>query len=196
MNAPCASTLRLRWYWLIAGIGEIAPYAAALSSLRRHGRTFLIRKPAPRRKLSASDRARLAHRIRTGSTASSAVQPSLTSEFVGRFISDSCPGPTRAQQAVNIIRYVGDQVWRTGQRLRALPEHLFAIIGGAERSICRRACDRAQEPWSRPWHRTQGERNRPYALGSRSHSGRVGTLRGGEVRSDRGQIRLHCHEVR
>jgi nucleoside 2-deoxyribosyltransferase len=74
-------------------------------------------------------RARLAHRLRTGRSSDSASPPDLTSDFVERFIKDGCPGPSPAEQAVNLIRFVGDEVSRSGQRMKGLTKSLFAIIG-------------------------------------------------------------------
>jgi hypothetical protein len=53
----------------------------------------------------------------------------MTSEFVKGFLDDGCPGPTAAEQAINIIKYIGDRVSLSGQRIKAMPEDLFAIIG-------------------------------------------------------------------
>jgi nucleoside 2-deoxyribosyltransferase len=79
--------------------------------------------------LSNVCRARLAHRIRTTSSPDSQGLPELTQDFVARFIKDGCPGPSPAVQAANIIRFVGDEVLRSGRRIKTLSKNLFAIIG-------------------------------------------------------------------
>jgi hypothetical protein len=49
--------------------------------------------------------------------------------MIERFRNDGCPGPAPAQQAVNIIRFVGDHVLGTGEPLERLPIHFFASVG-------------------------------------------------------------------
>lgn len=83
----------------------------------------------PGRKLTPLCRARLAHRIRTGRSQTSSNQLLLDSGFVAEFIDSDCPGPNPAQQATNIIRFIGDEVSTRGEKLAGLPEDLFAIIG-------------------------------------------------------------------
>lgn len=67
--------------------------------------------------------------MRTASSPDSSNRPVLNSEFVGRFVNESCPGPTPAEQATNIIKFIGDEVSKSGEKIDTLPQHLFAIIG-------------------------------------------------------------------
>ena len=79
--------------------------------------------------LSELCRAQLAHRIRTGNTSRTSNTINVTHGFISDFIADGCPGPTPAEQATKIIKYIGDEVSRSGQRLKTLPVEFFAIIG-------------------------------------------------------------------
>lgn len=79
--------------------------------------------------LSDLCRARLAHKIRVSNESSASSSRIVSPEFISAFIADGCLGPTPAEQATNIIRYIGDEVSRSGQRLTSLPVGFFAIIG-------------------------------------------------------------------
>lgn len=80
-------------------------------------------------KLSPLCRARMAHRIRTANSAKNSTPPKLDSHFVSRFIDDGCQGPTPVEQAVNVIRYIGDEISHSGELLNSLPNYFFAEIG-------------------------------------------------------------------
>jgi hypothetical protein len=79
-------------------------------------------------KLSPLCRARLSHKIRSSHSLSKAL-PFVGTDAVARFISDGCPGPSPAEQAVSLIRLIGDEISRTGEKLKSLPKELFSIIG-------------------------------------------------------------------
>jgi len=81
------------------------------------------------RKLSDVCRAHLSHRLVTGAADASSERRLLTSDYVTQFIEDGCPGPIPAEQATNIVRYVGDSVSKTGQLLNGFPDGFYAIIG-------------------------------------------------------------------
>lgn len=85
-------------------------------------------------KLSDVCRAHLSHRLIAGATDSSD-SFLLTSDYLTHFIENGCPGPTPAEQATNIIRYVGDTVSQTGQRIQRFPESFYAIIGAPNREF-------------------------------------------------------------
>jgi nucleoside 2-deoxyribosyltransferase len=80
-------------------------------------------------KLSALDRARMAHSVKTARTSGPSGLPSLTSDFLGRFIVDGCPGPSPADQAIKAITFIGDFVLKSGERLEKLPSDFYAAIG-------------------------------------------------------------------
>ena len=83
---------------------------------------------APGEKLLPSDRARLAHKICTGNrTQSSWIK--ITSDFVEHFIEDGCPGPNPAMQAIYLLRFVGDEISRTGESIPKLPINIYARMG-------------------------------------------------------------------
>ena len=80
-------------------------------------------------KLSLLCRARMAHKIRTANSDTRSTPPYLDQDFVRIFIDDGCPGPTPAEQAVNAIRYIGDEISRSGELLKTLPDYFYALIG-------------------------------------------------------------------
>lgn len=79
--------------------------------------------------LSELCRARLSHRLRTGSTCDSSAPLKLRRDFLDHFIEAGCTGPIPAQQATNIIRYIGDEVSRAGEPVSAFPVGFYAIVG-------------------------------------------------------------------
>jgi hypothetical protein len=87
---------------------------------------FLDPQSAPGHKLSAVQRANLSHRLRK---ASADDKPKIDSEFLERFIADDARGATPAEQAENLLQLVGDEVSKTGQRIKSLPNDLYAAIG-------------------------------------------------------------------
>ena len=48
---------------------------------------------------------------------------------MARFINDGCPGPTPTEQATRLIALVGDEVSRSGEPLKQLPNRLHTLIG-------------------------------------------------------------------
>jgi hypothetical protein len=81
-------------------------------------------------KLSDLTRARLSHRLITGRTLDNSTDWILLSkEFLDHFIEDGGKGPTPSEQAINITKYVGDAVSRSGSRLRDLPTGFYAKVG-------------------------------------------------------------------
>ena len=92
--------------------------------------------------LNSLQRAALSHRIRTRSDASSHSQTGsdpfeITSDVLDSFRSDgSLPSP--AVQATNIVRFIGDQVKRSGEAVNQLPEGFHAIIGALNREAALR----------------------------------------------------------
>lgn len=79
--------------------------------------------------LSEMCRAKLAHKVRTGNHSPTSTRAVVPDEFISGFIADGCPGPTPAEQANNIIRFIGDEVSRAGQNIETLPVEFFAIVG-------------------------------------------------------------------
>lgn len=72
-------------------------------------------------------RAALSHWIRR-SAQENQTPPFLTTDAYERFMKDAHL-PTPAQQAVNAIRYIGDEVRRTGKKVKSLQPALYARIG-------------------------------------------------------------------
>src|SRR3546814_15157774 len=76
--------------------------------------------------LSHLCRSRISHRLVTGTALSTGGRNMLTREYLDNFIADGCPGPTPSEQANNIIKYVGDEVSRSGVRIETLPASFYA----------------------------------------------------------------------
>jgi hypothetical protein len=79
--------------------------------------------------LTEKCRALLAYKVRNGTPSAGSKFVTVTSDFIVNFVSGGCVGPTPAMQAENIIRYIGDEVSRSGQKLQNTPDDLFSIIG-------------------------------------------------------------------
>lgn len=84
---------------------------------------------APGSRLSSADRARLSHRIRSAQHSGSTRFPTMDSTFIEQFIKSGCPGPNPADQIINIIKYIGDEVSRSGERVFRIPFEFFVIVG-------------------------------------------------------------------
>ena len=81
------------------------------------------------RRLSDVCRARLSHRLITGATTDPSKRLMLTRDYLDRFIARGCPGPTPGEQAINIIKYVGNEISQSGKRIDNFPTGFYAIIG-------------------------------------------------------------------
>ena len=92
-------------------------------------------------RLSPIERASLSHRLRT--TAQESAQ--ITTGWLEHFLANSAL-PSPAIQAANIIRFIGDEVLRTGERIPRLPVGFHAIVGSPNREFAARLaeelCDR------------------------------------------------------
>lgn len=84
------------------------------------------------RRLTDVQCAALSHRLRTAARGS---QPLIiTTDWLQRFEADATL-PSPSVQATNIIRYIGDEVSRSGQRLEALPVEFHAVVGSPNREL-------------------------------------------------------------
>lgn len=86
--------------------------------------------------LTVMQRAVLSHRIREANDAGRDV-PLLTSYVVEDVIANG-KLPTPAQQATNVIRFVGDRVWQTGRPVGGLPLSFSAAVGSPNRGFALR----------------------------------------------------------
>jgi hypothetical protein len=82
-------------------------------------------------RLTPVQRARLSHRIRRARSKEGNRRYRIDGAFVGRFVNDGCPGPTPANQASNIIQFIGDHIYQSGNKLKNLPDDFYSIIGAA-----------------------------------------------------------------
>jgi hypothetical protein len=78
--------------------------------------------------LSPIQRAALSHRLRSYSTLNRAV-PKLTTEYINQAAMAGFNLPTPAIQAANIIRYIGDEVSKTGNAVQSFPLCFHALVG-------------------------------------------------------------------
>ena len=97
--------------------------------------------------LDSLQRAVLSHRIRTRSDESSKTGSDpfeITSDVLGSFRSNrSLPSP--AVQATNIVRFIGDQVSRSGEALGEPPIYFHATIGALNRDAAIRLTEELVE---------------------------------------------------
>lgn len=79
--------------------------------------------------ISGLERLAICHQLSTASREDSSI-PRITSDWIERFLGDArLPSP--ATQARNAIRFIGDYVRSSGQKLHSLPIEFFAKIGAA-----------------------------------------------------------------
>ena len=79
-------------------------------------------------RLTPLQRAALAHRVRGAQT--DGIAPFIDSNWLNHFLEDPrLPSP--AVQALNAIRFIGDRVAETGEKIPSLQPYLYAVIGAA-----------------------------------------------------------------
>lgn len=84
--------------------------------------------------MPAARRAALSHRIRLFNSRES--NPSLwTSDGLREFINSEPVLPTPSQQAVNIIRYIGQEIEKTGEPFGVPPADFHATVGSPNRAF-------------------------------------------------------------
>lgn len=88
---------------------------------------LLTQLTASNQKLTPMVRAALSHVIRSNQEKGS-LRTSIDSEWLEHFI-DNAKLPNPAQQATNIIRFVGDQVSETGKPIPNAPDWFFSRVG-------------------------------------------------------------------
>ena len=82
--------------------------------------------------LSSVQRAAISHRIREASDQGR--ERILTTFELDNLIANS-PLPLPSQQALNVVRYLGDRISETGQPLREFPGEIHAIVGSPNRDF-------------------------------------------------------------
>jgi nucleoside 2-deoxyribosyltransferase len=108
---------------------------------------YLDPESAVGKKLTAVDRARLAHIVRTAKSSGITGVPRLTSDFLERFTRDGCPGPSPAEQAAKAICYIGDFVSKFGQDLDGLPPDFYVAIGAPSIAMAYSLAFELQKGW-------------------------------------------------
>lgn len=78
-------------------------------------------------KLTQTNRARISHKIRPASDGSRLVR--IEPDFLARYIAEGCPGPSPQEQAITTLRYLGDEIKRTGEKVKKLENWFFVLIG-------------------------------------------------------------------
>lgn len=86
-------------------------------------------------KLSDQQRAALAHSLQSANREGQV--PFIKSDWLARFIEENPRLPTPATQATNILRFIGDEVLRTGEPLRRLPVNLATAAGAPNAEFAR-----------------------------------------------------------
>jgi nucleoside 2-deoxyribosyltransferase len=81
------------------------------------------------KKLTRVQRSRLSHRVQAAQRASSSKWPEMNADYVEKFIQSGCPGPTPAEQAVNLLSYIGGEISKNGYSVSSLPRNIHAIVG-------------------------------------------------------------------
>lgn len=79
------------------------------------------------RKMNDRTRASLAHFIRTSQTSANE-SPFITTYWLERFL-ENARLPTPGEQAINIIRFIGDYVEKNGVPMELFPAYFFAAVG-------------------------------------------------------------------
>jgi hypothetical protein len=82
--------------------------------------------------LTRVQRSRLSHRVQTAQRTSSSKWPELDANYVEKFIQSSCPGPRPAEQAVNLLSYIGDEISKNGYSVSSLPRNIHAVVGSPD----------------------------------------------------------------
>ena len=96
------------------------------------------------RKLTDKVRTSLSHFVRINQKVGVA-SPFITTDWLDHFI-DNAKTPTPAQQAINIIRFIGDQVSDSGKPIELFPNSFFSKIGAPNPEF---AFSIAKELWER-----------------------------------------------
>ncbi len=103
----------------------------ACGSYRASDTVLATTLQAEREDLTSVQRALVSHRLRTRSPAEEPFM--VTSEWLDHLLSNgSLPSP--AVQAANLVRFVGDDVARSGEPIAQLPIGIYAIIGALNRN--------------------------------------------------------------
>lgn len=111
----------------------------AYTSLGAGDDKLSYRKPTPR------ESSILSYKIRTASAKNDSKMLMVTDDMLISWLSDGIL-PSPAIQAENLIRFVGDEVSRSGKNIPTLPRHIYAIMGS---SSYQSSIDLAKELWER-----------------------------------------------
>ena len=93
-------------------------------------------KDPKKAKLNHIQRAALSHRTRIASRDNEPLV--ITTDWLNQFIASGAGLPSPGLQAKNIIRFVGDEVTRTGEPISHLPIYFTSIIGAPNRKFAHR----------------------------------------------------------
>lgn len=85
-------------------------------------------------KLTPLQRAALSHRVRSAFQ-EQGKPPLLTTDWFNKFMEDDTGLPSPAIQAANVIRYVGDEIKKTGRAIENLPQGIASIAGAPTQSF-------------------------------------------------------------
>lgn len=82
-------------------------------------------------KLDDRFRAAMSYKIRNSSSKTKQNFSTIPDQLIYDFVKSGCTGPTPAVQALNLIRFIGDNVSETGRKIDILPAYFYAIIGSS-----------------------------------------------------------------
>ena len=119
--------------------GTYALTIEAYTSLGAGDDNLSYRKPTPQ------ESSILSYKIRTASSKNDGKMLTVTDDMLSSWRSnETLPSP--AIQAENLLRFVGDEVSRSGKNIPTLPQHIYAIMGS---SSYQSSLDLAKELWER-----------------------------------------------
>lgn len=98
-----------------------------------------LRKPTPQ------ESSILSHKIRIASAKNDSKMLMVTDDMLVSWLSEGTL-PSPAMQAENLIRFIGDEVSRSGKNIFTLPLHIYAIMGSFS---YKSSIDLAKELWER-----------------------------------------------
>ena len=107
--------------------------------------SFDVHRYIKHRSPTPYQRALISHKVRTASSNDDKKTLTITHDMLESWISNGTL-PSPAMQAENLIRFIGDEVSRSGENITTLPQHICAIIGSFRYQS---SLDLAKELWER-----------------------------------------------
>jgi nucleoside 2-deoxyribosyltransferase len=80
-------------------------------------------------RLTTVQRSSISHKVRTARFDENSIWPKIYCDFLNRFETDGFPRPNPAEQAKNLIQFIGNEISKTGERIKHIPDDIFTLIG-------------------------------------------------------------------